>query len=128
MITQSEIKGRRVSGARIISSSRKKRLFEKANNPTLSKVGKSSIKKERIKNGNIKLRIAQSDVVNLFDPKAKKHISSKILGVVDNVANKNYIRRNILTKGTIINTDKGEAIVTNRPGQEGVINAVLVKK
>jgi len=31
-----------------------------------------------------------------------------------------------MTKGTIIKTDKGAARITNRPGQEGCINAVLI--
>ena len=32
-----------------------------------------------------------------------------------------------MTKGTIIETEKGKAKITSRPGQEGSINAVLVK-
>ena len=37
------------------------------------------------------------------------------------------VRRNILTKGAIIETDAGKAKITNRPGQEGTVNAVLVE-
>jgi len=43
-----------------------------------------------------------------------------------NGANRNYVRRNIITKGAIIQTTLGKAKVTNRPGQDGSINAVLV--
>ena len=37
-----------------------------------------------------------------------------------------YMRRNILTKGAIIKTELGDARITNRPGQDGVINAILL--
>jgi small subunit ribosomal protein S8e len=43
-----------------------------------------------------------------------------------NAANRNYVRRNIITKGAIVQTTVGKARVTNRPGQDGSINAVLV--
>ena len=36
-------------------------------------------------------------------------------------ANRHYVRRNILTKGTVITTDKGNAVITSRPGQEARI-------
>ncbi|MDD1752395.1 MAG: 30S ribosomal protein S8e, partial [Methanotrichaceae archaeon] len=50
----------------------------------------------------------------------------KIETVIDNKANLHFRRRSIITKGAIIKTDLGEAMVTNRPGQHGVINAVLL--
>jgi len=36
------------------------------------------------------------------------------------------MRRSILTKGAIIKTEIGDARITNRPGQDGIINAVLL--
>jgi len=47
--------------------------------------------------------------------------------VTENGANPNYARRNIITKGAIIETDAGTARVTSRPGQNGQVNAVLVE-
>jgi len=47
--------------------------------------------------------------------------------VLENPANRHFVRRNILTKGTIIETVKGKAKITGRPGQEGMVNAVLIK-
>ena len=47
--------------------------------------------------------------------------------VEDNPANDNYVRRSLLTKGTIIQTSEGEARITSRPGQDGVINAELLE-
>jgi small subunit ribosomal protein S8e len=64
--------------------------------------------------------------VSITDPKSGKSSSSKIIKVVENSANPNYVRQNIITKGSIIETEKGKAKVTSRPGQHGVVNAILV--
>ena len=52
---------------------------------------------------------------------------AKIETVEQNVANPNYVRRSLLTKGAVIRTDVGRARITSRPGQDGVINAVLIE-
>ena len=65
--------------------------------------------------------------VNVFDPKAGKVKQTKILTVKSNAANPTYIQRNIITKGAMIQTELGLAQVTSRPGQDGVVNAVLVE-
>ena len=57
----------------------------------------------------------------------QKYSKLKIEQVLENPANRNFVRRSILTKGTIIKTSKGNARIVSRPGQEGVINAILVK-
>jgi small subunit ribosomal protein S8e len=60
--------------------------------------------------------------------KRKKTTKSKILKVIKNTANKDYERRGVITKGTVIETELGLARVISRPGQVGVINAVQLKK
>ena len=65
-------------------------------------------------------------MVSVTDPNSGKSFSSKILEVVENTANPNYVRQNIITKGSVIQTEKGKAKVTSRPGQHGVVNAVLI--
>ena len=55
----------------------------------------------------------------------KRPVALKLL-VKDNKANLHYMRRNILTKGAVIKTEIGDARITNRPGQDGVINAILL--
>ena len=47
-------------------------------------------------------------------------------GCKENKANQHYVRRSILTKGAVIKTEIGDARITNRPGQDGVINARLL--
>ena len=103
-----------------------KKLNNLGNNPTMTKVGKFKLKKSRIVGANKKFSVLDSDVANVFDPKSKKYSKTKIKTVVDNPANRNFIRRNILTKGTVIDTELGKAKITSRPGQEGTINAVLI--
>jgi len=44
-----------------------------------------------------------------------------------NPSNRDYDRKGIITKGAIIETELGLAVVTSRPGQEGVINALLTE-
>lgn len=63
---------------------------------------------------------------NVLDPKKKKAKRARILTVKGNPANPHFVTRNIITKGATIETELGTARVTSRPGQHGVINAVLV--
>ncbi len=104
---------------------RKKRQSELGRLPTMTKVGETRAKTERVRGGNEKQRVLQSNTVNLFD--GKKYVKATIKRVVENLANRNFIRRNIITKGAIVETDKGNAKITSRPGQSGSLNAVLVK-
>ena len=124
MITHHRSK-RTVSGGRY-KDYRAKRLFEKASAATLSKLGNLKKKVHRQYGGKIAYKTLQTDTVNVVDPKTKKFSKSKIKTISQSPANPNYVRRNIITKGTIIDTEAGKARVTNSPGREGSINAVLV--
>lgn len=116
---------RKVSGSRYVGF-RKKKLRELGRDPTFTRVGERKFKVLRVRAGEKKVIQLTNDTLNLYDPKTKKYSKVKIKTVVDNPANKNYIRRNILTKGTIVDTEKGKAKIISRPGQEGALNAVLV--
>ncbi len=117
---------RTISGGRY-RDYRGKRLYEKANPATLPKLGTVKKKLIRMFGGKTKERILDIDVANVIDPSSKKFSKSKIKTIAQNPANTNYVRRNIMTKGTIIETEMGRARITNSPGREGSINAVLVK-
>ena len=84
------------------------------------------MRKIRARSNIRKVRTLSTETANLYDPKEKKYSQVKIKSVLDNPANKHYVRRNIMTKGTVIDTEKGKAKITSRPGQDGVINAVLI--
>jgi len=89
-------------------------------------MGRKSGKKERTKGANQKIRMLLGNTANVVDPKTNKTVKAKIETVIESPANRHFVRRNILVKGTVIQTDKGKAKVTSRPGQDGMINAVLV--
>lgn len=94
----------------------------------LPTVGVTRVRTKRTKGGSTKDYLLSAEFVNVFDSKSGKHIVLKINGVKDSSANRNYVRRNILTKNTVVNTEKGLARITSRPGQEKVVNAVLLEK
>lgn len=50
----------------------------------------------------------------------------KIKSILESKDNRNFARLSIITRGTVIETDLGKAIVTNRAGREGSVNARLM--
>ncbi len=87
---------------------------------------KESRVKIRVRGGNIKVRLKKVRYANVVDKKSGKAFKSEILSVIETPANREYKRRNIITKGTVIETKHGNAVVVSRPGQDGVVNAVLI--
>jgi len=116
---------RKISGGRY-HSAREKKKRELAGIPALTKLEKTKQKKTRAMGGNKKNKLLSADIANLVG-KDGKISKSKIKNVAENPADKHLARRNILTKGAIVETEAGKARVTSRPGQDGVVNAVLVK-
>lgn len=105
---------------------RGKRKFEIGRLPVHTKVGKQNIKVIKTKGDSRKMKVLVAQMANVFDPKTKKYTKSAIKTVEECQANRHFVRRNILVKGAVINTEAGKAKVTSRPGQDGTINAVLV--
>ncbi len=106
---------------------RGKRKFEISREVSPTVVAKEHASETlRTRGGNHKTRVLGALKVNLVDPKTGKSTSVDVTNVRENPANPNYVQRNFVTKGAIIETSAGRARVTSRPGQDGVINAVLV--
>ena len=124
-ITQFRSK-RKSSGGRY-QTFRKKRQSDRGNQPTFTKLGETKSKTIKSRGSSSKLKLLYSNKANVLDKKANKYVSSKIKSIVENPANRNYARRNIITKGTVIETEKGKAKVTSRPGQDGHVDAVLIE-
>lgn len=124
VITHGKTKSK-ASGKKKKQSS-KKRLCQRGHGPMYTKLGPVKKKSIKTKGGGRKRCVMTTDSANVFDSKSKRWIKAKIITIVENPANRHYVRRNIMTKGTIIETDKGKARITGRPGQEGSVNAVLV--
>ena len=115
---------RKPTGGRYTSTN-PKRLHQKASKHRRTVIGTPKVKTLRVKGGQNKKVVLRTEEINLYNAKTKKHSKAKLKVVKQNDANRNFVRRNILTKGTIVQTDKGLATITNRPGQEGFINATL---
>ena len=107
---------------------KKKKLHELGSLPAYTKLAKKKIIGKRGLGGSIKLRVLASETANVYNSKEKKYEQLKIITIVENPANRHFVRRNIMNKGAIIKTEKGNARITSRPGQSGVINAVLIEK
>ncbi|MGV8150669.1 MAG: 30S ribosomal protein S8e [Candidatus Woesearchaeota archaeon] len=117
---------RKPSGARYKSKIMKKRQSLIGRQPAMTKIGEKRVQNIRTRGGSQKLRTLTINKVNIYDPKTKKHSVETIKNVSESPADKNFVRRKIMTKGTIIETSKGNAKITNRPGQDGLIHAVLI--
>src|SRR3989344_3481213 len=107
-------------------SSFKKKLRYLGSLPIHTKLAAKVVKTARKTGGRLKTLLSSVDVANVYDPKTKKYEKLKIETVVENKANRHFVRRNIMTKGSVIKTAKGNAIITSSPGQVGTVNAVLV--
>jgi len=116
---------RKISGGKYIPL-RKKRLFERAGVPKMTSLGKDK-KKHIVKMGGARKTVMLScETAYVTDPKTKKTAKSKIKSVIRSPSNRYF--KNVLVKGTLIETEAGRAKVTNRPGQEGNISAILTSE
>jgi small subunit ribosomal protein S8e len=106
---------------------RGKRAFEMGSDPAETIVGEQRISKKRGRGNNLKLRALSVNSVNVTDPATGKSQKTEIRSVVKNPANVDYQRRGVITKGAVVDTPLGQAVVTSRPGQHGIINAVLIQ-
>jgi small subunit ribosomal protein S8e len=105
---------------------RKKRRFEIGRELQHATLGPGTTKRYRVRGGNEKMRILTVETANVYDPATKKSKVVKIVTVRENPANPNYVQRNIITRGAILETELGLVRVRSRPGQDGVVNAVRI--
>jgi len=116
---------RRSTGGRIKHSAGK-RKHEMGRESTLTQLGETRKKQVSGFGGNSKTRLLKGAYVNVTDLSTSDTSKADIETVELNAANRNYVRRNIITKGAVVQTTLGKAKVTNRPGQHGSINAILL--
>jgi small subunit ribosomal protein S8e len=81
----------------------------------------------RVRGNNKKTALKTIDFVNLATGGAKVK-KAKIIKVLDNATNNDYKRRGIITKGAILEIQEGKCRIVSRPGQIGIVNAVLLKE
>jgi len=107
---------------------RGKRAFEQGSFPAETIMSEKKQKIEKTRGGNRKVKILGDKFACVTNPKDGKTEKVEIVRVVRNPANIDYNRRGVITKGAVIETSLGLARVTSRPGQHGIINAVLISE
>ncbi len=118
-------KGRKISGGRY-HANRKSKKYELAGIPRVVKLRENKMKVLKTRGGHIKNVLLSANIANVTDKKGKTK-KAKITNVVETKSNRFLARQNVIVKGAIIDTDLGKARVTNRPSQEGSVNAVLIE-
>ncbi|GAB7091750.1 hypothetical protein JCM18237_20210 [Halorubrum luteum] len=115
---------RKRTGGRLKHAANKKR-HQLGREPAETTVGEKRVQFIDSRGTETKVRALSTNVAQVAD--GGEVVEAEIEDVVENPSNVNYVRRNIVTKGAIIETSEGRARVTSRPGQTGQVNAVLLE-
>ncbi|WP_049985181.1 30S ribosomal protein S8e [Halobellus rufus] len=124
MQDQGRSKRKRTGGRR--RRSHKKTRHQLGRQPAETTVGEPRFQIIDSRGNNEKVRALSANTAQVATD--GEVTEATIENVVENPANVNYVRRNIITKGAIIETSEGRARVTSRPGQSGQVNAVLLEE
>ena len=118
-------KGKKISGGKYMKS-RKKKLYELPGQKRIIKLGEKDQRRvKKTRGGNKKTFLLKAKFVNIQTNGKSQRVEIK--NVVETPSNRFLARQNVITKGTIVETDLGKIRITNRPTQEGVLNGVLFK-
>lgn len=102
-------------------------LSEKDSYSTECVLGENQSRRRRMRGGGIKIILDATNKANVIDPVTNKISNVSLISVASNPSNRDYNRRGVITKGAVIETELGKAKVLSRPGQDGMVNAILVK-
>ena len=117
--------GRKISGAKY-HAHRKRRLRDRGRQTRIVRLAEEKTKKIRVLGGHEKIVSLSGNYANVI--KNKKARKVKIKNVIETPSNRFFARQNVIVKGAIIETEIGNARVTNRPSQEGTIQAVIINE
>ncbi|MEK6830586.1 MAG: 30S ribosomal protein S8e [Nanoarchaeota archaeon] len=117
--------GRKMTGGKYHKFSKKKK-YSLPGIENKVKLRETKRKIVRTLGGNNKIILLSADYANVLDTKTKKTKKVKIKNVILTPSNKFLARQNVLVKGAVIDTELGKARITNRPSQEGSVNAELL--
>jgi small subunit ribosomal protein S8e len=116
--------GRKITGGKYIKG-RKKKAYERQGQKRTVKLGEEKRKTVRTMGGNSKTFLLKGQTINV--KKGNKTQKTTIKNVLETPSNRFLARQNVITKGTIVETELGKVKVTNRPTQEGNINGILLE-
>ena len=119
------LKTRKITGG-IRHPLKTRQKFETDRYPNEALIGDQETSTRKTRGNNRKTALKTVSHVNLVLDNAKIK-RSKIIRVLENQTNNDYQRRGVITKGAVIETEDGKCKVISRPGQCGIINAILLK-
>ena len=116
--------GRKATGGRY-KKTKKKKLTGRQSQTRIVKIGEQKKKLLKARGGSKKIVSFSDNIANVISKgEAKK---STIKNVLETPSNTFLARQNILVKGAVIETELGKAKITNRPSQEGNVQAILIE-
>jgi len=118
-------RSRRAASGKYLHHARKKKKREMGREFAETKIGAPKKKVLRTFGGGSKTILLRGNFVNVATKEGVRKVA--VSSVLENHASRQFVRRNIITKGAIVQTEIGKARITSRPGQDGVLNAVLVE-
>ncbi|NVM37539.1 MAG: 30S ribosomal protein S8e [Candidatus Lokiarchaeota archaeon] len=125
-MARSQARSKRKYTGKKYKNFRKKRKRELERPRIDTEIGTDKKKKQRTMGGNFKLKLFASQFINVTDSSTNKTTKVRILRFESNEASKDLNRRHVLTKGAIVETELGNARITSRPGQHGLLNGILI--
>ena len=124
------ISRRKPSGGRLKRPNRYrgKRRTEVSSEAQYAYIGEKDDRKMYRKNaGSQTARLLSANTVNVNIPKEGKTVKATINSVLATDADPNFIRRNIVTQGSVVDTSMGKVKITSRPGMHGVASGILLE-
>lgn len=123
--------GTKASGGRSTTPRRcGKKLAWKGGNFSATTIGKPKVDVKRVRGGKVVPKLKRALYANISEKGGNKLGKYEIANVELNDADRQYARRNIITKGAKIivrdGTSEKWALVTSKPGSSGVVNAVFI--
>jgi small subunit ribosomal protein S8e len=89
-----------------------------------TKIAEKEVKRSvRTRGGNLMIKLKKAVSINVVTKSGTK--KAKIVRVLES-HNPEFVRMGIITRNTVVETDFGKVRVTNRVGQDGIVNGVLL--
>ena len=117
--------GRKITGGKY-HKFRKKRKHSLSGVEGKVKLRETKQKTVRTRGGNKKTSLLVAKFVNIREKNKTKKLEIK--NIIETPSNRFLARQNVITKGAIVDTELGKVKITNRPGQEGNVNGILIEK
>jgi len=116
--------GKKISGGRYLKP-KKKKLTGRQGQTRVVKIGEEKTKLLRGRGGARKRVSFTQKIANVIQKGEGKKVQIK--NVLETPSNMFLARQNILVKGAVIETELGKCKITNRPSQEGNVQAILIE-